>query len=206
MSRIQYKIEHYAIVILAAGKSKRLGTQKQLLQYKGKTLLNHAVDTALKTGCPSVIVVLGSNINLLRKELKDKPVIIVENMGWQQGMASSIRCGLENITATKLRLHGVILMVCDQPHVNSSLLLNLLEKKQQTGLPIAASSYADKMGTPALFDKSFFPALMKLTGDKGAGKLISDNPDKVATLSFPGGITDIDTVEDYELLKKHNDY
>lgn len=206
MSRIKYKIEHYAIVILAAGKSKRLGTQKQLLQYKGKTLLNHAVDTALKTDCPSVIVVLGSNMDLFRKELKDKPVIIVENMGWQEGMASSIRCGLENITATKLRPQGVILMVCDQPHVNSSLLLNLLEKKQQTGLPIAASSYADKKGTPALFDKSLFPALMKLTGDKGAGKLISDNPDKVATLSFPGGITDIDTVEDYELLKKDNDY
>ena len=206
MSRIQYKIEHYTIVILAAGKSKRLGTQKQLLQYKGKTLLNHAVDTALKTGCPSVIVVLGSNMDLLRKELKDKPVIIVENMGWQQGMASSIRCALENIKATIIRPQGVILMVCDQPHVNSSLLLNLLEKKQQAGLPIAASSYAGKMGTPALFDKSFFPALMKLTGDKGAGKLISDNPDKVATLSFPAGIIDIDTVEDYELLKKNNDY
>ena len=206
MSRIQYKIEHYAIVILAAGKSKRLGTQKQLLQYKGKTLLNHAVDTALKTGCPSVIVVLGSNMDLLRKELKDKPIIIVENMGWQQGMASSIRCALENIKAAIIRPQGVILMVCDQPHVNSSLLLNLLEKKQQAGLPIAASSYAGKMGTPALFDKSFFPALMKLTGDKGAGKLISDNPDKVATLSFPAGIIDIDTVEDYELLKKNNDY
>jgi len=72
-------------------------------------------------------------------------------------------------------------------------------------LPIIASSYDDKSGTPALFHKIFFSALMELTGDSGARKLIADNPDKVATIPFPEGITDIDTVSDYELLKKEND-
>jgi molybdenum cofactor cytidylyltransferase len=199
------KISNIAIVILAAGTSSRLGSPKQLLPYKGKTLLRHAVDTALETGCQSVFVVLGSNAELLRREMKDKPVIIVENTGWQEGMASSIRCGLENIMNTILRPDSAIFMVCDQPYVTSSLLLNLVEKKQETGMPIVASSYEDKsdshrIGTPALFHKSFFPALMELKGDKGARKLISDNPDKVAIVSFPEGITDIDTNEDYESL------
>lgn len=191
-------IEKCVIVILAAGSSARLGSPKQLLSYKGGNLLRHSVDAALETGCQSVLVVLGANFDLMRKELKDKPVLIVENRAWQEGMASSIRCGLENISKTILRPDCVIFMVCDQPHVNSSLLLNLVKKRRETGLPIVASRYDDKTGTPVLFHKSFFSALMELTGDKGARKLIADNPDKVATVSFPEGITDIDTKEDYD--------
>jgi molybdenum cofactor cytidylyltransferase len=195
-----------AIVILAAGTSSRLGSPKQLLSYKGKNLLRHSVEVALETGCQSVFVVLGANIELMRKELKDKPVIIVENTGWPEGMASSIRCGLERITNTILRPDCVIFMVCDQPFVSSSLLLKLLEKRQESGMQIVASSYDDQIGTPALFHKSFYPVLMELTGDRGARKMIGNNPDKVATVSFPKGITDIDTKADYELLKKENDH
>ena len=191
MNNLQLAIKHCVIVILAAGASKRLGSPKQLLVYKTQNLLRHSVDTALETGCQSVFVVLGANKELLKKELKDKPVIIIENKSWEEGMASSIRSALQNITATILPPDSVIFMVCDQPFVNSSLLLNLLATKQQTGMPIVASSYAAKMGTPALFHKSFFNALMELKGDKGAGKLISDNGDKVAVVSFPEGITDI---------------
>jgi molybdenum cofactor cytidylyltransferase len=202
MNNLQPAIKHCAIVILAAGVSKRLGSPKQLLAYKGQTLLRHAVDTAVETGCPSVFVVLGANMDLLKKEVNDKPVIIIENKSWEEGMASSIRAALQNITATLLRPDSVIFMVCDQPFVNSSLLLNLLATKQQTVLPVVASRYAGKMGTPALFHKSFFPALMELKGDKGAGKLISDNANKVAAVDFPKGETDIDTAADYELLKK----
>ena len=197
-------IGNCAIVILAAGTSARLGSPKQLLSYKGQNLLRNTVDVALETGCQSVFVVLGANIELLRKELKDKPVIIVENAGWQEGMASSIRCALGNIMSTILRPDSVIFMVCDQPYVSSFLLLSLIEKRLETGLPIVASRYEDKLGTPSLFHKSYFSALMELKGDKGARKLISDNPENVAAVNFPEGITDIDTVSDYELLKKEN--
>ncbi len=198
-------IEKCAIVILAAGASARLGSPKQLLPYKGRTLLGHTVDAALGTGCQSVFVVLGAYIDLMRSELKDKPVILVENTKWQEGMASSIRCGLENIMNNKLRPDNVIFMLCDQPFVSSSLLLNLLNKRNETGMLIVASSYDDKIGIPALFHKSFYPALMELKGDKGARRLIEDNPDKATTVAFPEGITDVDTAADYEFLKNKND-
>ena len=190
------------IVILAAGTSARLGTPKQLLSYKGKNLLRHSVDAALETGCQSVFVVLGANIELLRKELKDKPVIIIENTSWEEGMASSIRCALENITRTILRPDSIIFMVCDQPFITTSLLLSLLEKRNETGRPIVASSYGDKSGTPALFHKSFFPALMQLKGDAGARKIIQHYSNEVATVLFPEGAIDIDTLADYEALQK----
>ncbi len=199
-------IEKYAIVILAAGTSARLGSPKQLLTYKGKSFLKHSVDTALETGCRWVFVILGANIELMRKELKDKPVFLVENAGWQEGLASSIRCGLENIESAQLLPDKVIFMLCDQPYVTASILMRLIEKNQETGKQIVASSYKEKMGTPALFHKNLFPELMGLKGDKGAQKLIAGNLDKVATVQFPEGITDIDTAEDYTLLLKKNDY
>jgi molybdenum cofactor cytidylyltransferase len=200
------KLSNIAIVILAAGSSSRLGSPKQLLAYNGKNLLHHAVDTALQTGCESVFVVLGASSELLRNELKDKPVSVLENADWQEGMASSIRCGLKYITGTILRPDSVIFMVCDQPIVSSALLLELLAKRNETKMPIAASAYGDKLGTPALFHRSFFPLLMELSGDTGAGKLIAANLEKTAVVPFPEGVTDIDTAEAYEQLKKKNDY
>lgn len=206
MNHKLYAIEHCAIVILAAGVSKRLGSPKQLLPYKKQNLLRHSVDAALQTGCKSVFVVLGAHMQLLKKELNDKAVSIIENKNWQEGIASSIRAAMQHITAAELPAHCVIFMVCDQPYVNSAVLLNLLDKKNKTAMPIVASSYANILGTPALFDKSLFAALMELKGDKGAGKLMSDNADKVATVYFSRGETDIDTAAAYELLKKENDY
>jgi molybdenum cofactor cytidylyltransferase len=196
------KISNIAIVILAAGKSERMGSPKQLLEFKGENLLRHTVDAALDTECAAVFVVLGANSELLRKELKDKPVTVLENTNWEEGMASSIRYALEYITGTILRPDSIIFTVCDQPFVNGALLLNLMNKKNETGMPIVASSYGEKLGVPALFHRSIFAALMELKGDTGARKILMENAERVATVSFPEGITDIDTVADYELLKK----
>jgi molybdenum cofactor cytidylyltransferase len=80
-----------------------------------------------------------------------------------------------------------------------------LEKRKETGMPIVACSYENSTGTPALFHKNYFQYLLQLKGDRGAKKLISDNPEKVAKILFPDGITDIDTTEDYNVLKNKND-
>jgi molybdenum cofactor cytidylyltransferase len=195
-------ISNTAIIILAAGKSARMSGPKQLLLYKGKSLLSHAVDAALETGCRNVFVVLGSNRELLKKELAGKKLFIIENGGWEEGMASSIRCGLEFVKNSPLLPDCVIFMVCDQPYAGASLLMDLLEKRRETGKPIVACRYENIIGIPALFHKSFFPVLMELKGDQGARKLIAHNLDKVAELPFAGGIKDIDTKEDYAVLIK----
>ena len=197
--------QHTAIVILAAGTSSRLGSPKQLLEYNGKTLLQHAIDTALATGCPKVMVVLGARADMLKLELANEPIEVLVNKNWQDGMTSSIRYALQNITIAGFQPESIIFMVCDQPFVTSSLLMSLVEKRVETGLPIIASGYDDKAGTPAMFHKSMFPQLMDLKGDKGARALLAAQPEKVAIVPFPKGVTDIDTVADYELLKRQND-
>ena len=195
-----YTVEKCGIIVLAAGMSSRLGCPKQLIAYNGKSLLRHVVDTALQTILRPVIVVLGAYNKAVEKEMEGLKVELIQNEGWEEGMASSLRCGLDAVQRMNPETDGIIFMVCDQPHVNKSLLDSLLSVQHKTGLPGVASSYDNNLGTPALFHKFFFAELMELKGDTGARKLIKHHVDLVTTVAFPKGIIDIDTKTDYEGL------
>lgn len=203
MSNIHYKVEHCGIVVLAAGGSSRLGTPKQLLSYQGKSLVQRASAAAIQTGIKPVVVVIGANHNLLKTELEKMPVQVVHNEAWQEGIASSLRCGLAAVIKSSPATDGIIFMVCDQPFVTSAILGGLLSKQHETNCPIVASSYENNMGTPALFHKKFFTGLMSLNGDAGAGRLIKKYESETTTIKFPQGSIDIDTPGDVQsLLKK----
>src|SRR3569623_918559 len=107
-------IKNCAVVILAAGRSNRLGRQKQLLRYQNKTLLQHAIDTA-KQSVQSVIVVLGNNADNILKETVISGTQVVINNNWQSGIASAIRCGIQSVQTLDFVADAAILMVCDQP-------------------------------------------------------------------------------------------
>jgi len=170
------------------------------LQYRGKTLLKHAVHEAAIANVNAVVVVLGKNADLLAKEIDGKKVNVVENKEWEEGMASSVRSGLNTLLQNKPAIDGVIFMVCDQPHISASILNELITTQQKTGKPIVTCNYGDTIGPPALFHKSFFSELVKLKGDAGARKIIQQNMDEVATVLFPHGKIDIDTEADYNAL------
>ena len=193
-----------AIVVLAAGKSSRLGQPKQLLPFKGKSLLTHVVQVARQVS-ENVFVVVGSDKKRMEAEIRNEAVDIVFNEAWEEGMASSIRCGLKRVTDKKQDLSSVIFMVCDQPFVTADLLQTLIREKEQSGKNIVASGYAEIAGTPVLFDKSVLPELMELHGDIGARKIIVKNKERVATVDFPLGKVDMDTAEDYKKLLLQKD-
>jgi len=197
------QMRNCAVILLAAGKSARLGSPKQLLVHEGETLLHRSAQAALSTGFTPVYVVLGAAREQLGKELESMPVAIVENEGWEEGMASSIRKGLERMAQDSPEADGALFMVCDQPRVTPSLLNAIMDRQTEQGRPIVASHYGEVIGTPAVFHRSMFPRLMELTGDRGAGKLIAAMPDDVSTVEFPEGMDDIDTREDYDRLTKH---
>ncbi|MEO6730547.1 MAG: nucleotidyltransferase family protein [Ferruginibacter sp.] len=190
----------YGLIILAAGASSRLGKPKQLLLYKGQTLLEHAIQAAANTEIKPVIAVLGANADLFTNEFENKKVQFVINEEWDEGMASSIRCGLEKLLKEVPDAEAVIFMVCDQPFVTAQLLTGLVAKYEATGKPVIASSYKNTVGTPALFDKTIFSALLKLRGDTGAKKIIKENLAMVEKVDFPLGDIDIDTTADYKAL------
>ena len=191
-----------AVIILAAGRSARLGSPKQLLSYRGKTHLQHTIDTALESQASPILVVLGSGKDAIKKELEQKQVFILENSSWESGMASSISCGITNLQELAPESKAVILMVCDQPFVNAKLLNNLITKHKDTRQSIVASSYANTLGTPALFHQSLFSELLVLEGESGAKSLIKKYSLQTGFVSFDQGSIDIDTRENYRNLPK----
>ena len=191
-----------AVIILAAGRSARLGSPKQLLSYRGKTLLQHTIDTALESQASPILVVLGSRKDAIKKELEQKQVFILENSSWESGMASSISCGITNLQELAPESEAVILMVCDQPFVDAKLLNNLITKHKDTRQSIVASSYANTLGTPALFHQSLFSELLVLEGESGAKSLIKKYSLQTGFVSFDQGSIDIDSRENYRNLPK----
>lgn len=190
------------IVILAGGASTRMGRPKQLLQYNGKTLLNHAVNEAINAKADAVVVILGKNADLFEGEIDKEEVRVVINENWKEGMASSVRLGLDTLLKIKPYIDAVIFMVCDQPHISSSVLNELITKQQKTTKQIVTCNYGESIGPPALFHKKYFRDLARLNGDVGARNIIEKNIHDVAMILFPEGKIDIDTEDDFEALKK----
>jgi molybdenum cofactor cytidylyltransferase len=168
--------------------------------YKGKTLVQHAVEVAVGTGIRPVVLVSGANADVMAKEITAHNIDIVFNKDWKEGLATSIRCGLASLLVIAPAISAVIMMVCDQPFVTTKLLNLLLENYLETGKAIVASCYGKTMGTPVLFDKSIFAQLLQLQGDTGAKGILNNDPALVAAVDFPLGNIDIDTETDYQQL------
>ena len=185
-------------VILAAGASSRFGQPKQLLPFHGKTLVRTIIDAACEAGCSPVVVVIGSDSEKIRPELAHLNVINVRNTNWQRGIGSSIRSGVEALTKHAPDIGAILLLVCDQPAVNALFIDRLVATHEATKKDIVASSYADTVGVPALFDRSCFPELLSLGDEAGAKSIILQSPERVAQVAFPEGAMDIDTWEDWQ--------
>lgn len=187
-----------AIILLAAGASRRMGQPKQLLLYQGQTLLKYITKCAIASLCNPVIVVLGANAEKIEPELASLPIKIIKNNQWNQGISSSIRCGINYIQKQYSNIDGVIFLTCDQPFVSAELIKQLIDTYHSTQKTIIASQYGNTLGVPALFSSIFFPALIKLQGDRGAKKIINQYPDLVYVIDFPQGNIDLDTLENYQ--------
>jgi molybdenum cofactor cytidylyltransferase len=190
-------MDNTAIIILAAGSSSRFASFKQLIHFNNKTLLQHVIDEAIDAGAKPIVVVTGANAEEISKNLNPAQVEIAYNETWEQGMASGIAAGVQNITASKKDVEKIIIAVCDQPFVSSALFKQLYQAQSESAQHIAACAYADTIGTPALFTQKYFHALLSLKGDEGAKKILKVHREDVATVDFPRGAIDIDTEKDY---------
>lgn len=200
------------IVVLAAGASERMGEPKQLLRYGGETLLRRAVRAALDSRCRPAVVVLGARSELLIDEAAGARVEegdgarVVVNQGWAEGMASSIRCGLNAIEEeTQGRMDASVFMLCDQPFVTGEVVNRLLEAYETKRPPLVASEYPSgverTLGVPALFSRTLFQELLELRGDEGARRVIRRHASEAVTVAVPEAVFDVDTREDYMLLQ-----
>jgi molybdenum cofactor cytidylyltransferase len=187
------------IIILAAGSSSRMGSPKQQLVFQQETLLQHAIKAATGIQDAVVIVVVGANQEVITPGINEETILVVNNLNWEEGMASSIKKGIESLEVYS-EVDSALLMLCDQPFVTSALLQQMIQLKTESDSPIVACAYRETIGAPVLFDISQFPELSTLQGQEGAKKVIFKHQDKVQVLPFENGGIDIDTPEDYQRL------
>jgi molybdenum cofactor cytidylyltransferase len=195
------------LVILAAGESSRLGFYpKQLLEFKGKTLIRHAAENALSSKADLVSVVLGAQAESLKDGIEDLAVEIVINENWPDGMASSLQKGLHKLLAIEPDLSALCITLCDQPLVDSGIIDRLIETFQTGDSLIVASAYAETSGVPAVFSSRLFDELLALESSQGAKKVIVKHLDRVKKIPVPEAFYDIDTRQDFaEFLEKNPD-
>jgi len=186
-------------IILAAGNSSRLGRPKQLVPYRGQTLLTHTI-TQIRNAGVHPVVVTGAFHEEVSDSLDGQQLDIVFNPAWEEGMASGIVAGLSKILKQHPDVNAVIIAVCDQPFISSELLLQMVNTLDASGKAIIACTYADSVGTPVLFGRAYFQQLLALSGSEGAKKLVKQHPADLATIPFPDGHIDIDTIEDAQKL------
>ncbi len=180
-------------LVLAAGGSKRLGAPKQLLPYKGRTLLDHVLDTARGCDFDQLICVIGGSATEVRARVSLEDVEVVENRHFGEGCSSSIAAALH---AVDRRADVLVLMLGDQPGVTADAVKTLLTRRGDA--PLAACANEDGRGPPLAFARSTFADLEALHGDKGVWKLLDRRAPEVIDVPVPGPIPrDVNTDADY---------
>ena len=180
-------------LVLAAGGSSRLGQPKQLLPYKGATLLDAVLDTARACPFDQILVTLGGAAQEIREnvDLTGVEPVLVESFG--TGCSSSIAAALPHV-----RSEVMVLLLGDQPGVTTDAVRALLAGRRTA--PLAACRYEDGRGHPLAFGSEVFGELAQLHGDKGVWKLLDRQ--EVAEVPVEGRIPlDVDTWEDYEAVR-----
>jgi molybdenum cofactor cytidylyltransferase len=185
----------FAVILLAAGGSTRMGAVKQLLDFRGKPLLRHAAESAQASGCERVIAVLGAHEREARAVLDGLAVEIVVNDRWPEGMGTSIQSGLRALENGGIG--GAILALADQPFISPEFLAGLVARHRESGKPIVASRYSGTAGVPVFFAREAFPLLMALKPDQGCKGVILANSLEALLVDCPEAAIDIDTREDY---------
>jgi molybdenum cofactor cytidylyltransferase len=189
-------------VILAAGSSSRMGSPKQILPFRGTSLLRRSALAALDAGCFPVIVVTGAYAELSRRELDGLDVRDVLNPRWETGMASSIVAGLEGLLGADPEAAAAVILLCDQPHVTAGVISGLTAAHRVTRRPVIASTYGGSFGVPALFSRPLFAELARLEGGAGAKQVIERYASEAHFLPFRGGEVDVDTPDDFSRLSR----
>ncbi len=192
---------HSGVMILAAGASSRLGSPKQLVDYRNKPLLQHMIDLVSGLDFSGKTLVVGANETAILEAVDPGKLGVVRNQNWQEGMASSIRAGLSEILRIDPNAKQVLVLLSDQPLVNLELVLDLFHAHAAGPHSLTASYYRGMAGVPALFSRVYFDELFSLQGDRGARQILNQYPERVNRVPFAQGELDIDTPQDLIRLR-----
>jgi molybdenum cofactor cytidylyltransferase len=176
-----------------------MGRPKLAIPVQGTPMIRHAAQAALDSRCQEVIVVLGTHAEVYRALLDGLDVRTVQNPDPAEGMGSSIRVGVEAVSADA---DGVVILLADQPFVTGAVIDHLIETAYADGRRIVASAYRNTVGPPAYFHRALFLELLTLEGDRGARSVIQAYPKEGVALPLDEtAASDVDSVDDLPPVK-----
>jgi molybdenum cofactor cytidylyltransferase len=184
-----------AAIVLAGGESKRMGFPKLTLFYQGSSLLQHAISKA-RSVADETWVVVGKYQDLYTPEAERAGAKVIENLAWSEGLASSLRVGIQ---ALEPKVDAALIVLPDQPFVPVEHLQTLVNTWQEARVELVFSRYQSILGAPCVISRSLFAEVLTLRGDKGAKALIREGV-RVAEVLLEQS-EDIDTPEEAEWLK-----
>lgn len=181
-------------ILLASGSSKRMGTNKLLLPFKGLTVFEYSFNALINCSeLNKVIVVVAPDFNF---KFGKKSCKVIINESFKDGMGSSIQKGIE---ASSPDIDGYLIAFADMPNVSSELCTSLIFAFKNSGKQILVPRYNKKNGHPVVFSSQLRNKLLDIKGDIGGRQIINDNPWLVEYFDTNdmAVISDIDTKEDY---------
>ena len=193
-----------AALILAAGESRRFGEPKQLADWGGRPLLEYVAGRAAEwPRVDEVYAVLGAEAEQIMERVDLSGVTVIENLDWREGIASSLRAGLDALLGDR-EAGAALVVLADQPMVPASAVERLFEARRRSGRPVILPRYRFLRGHPVLLDRWLWPRLIAgLEGDQGARNLFLAHPEWVEEVTVgEDAPRDIDTREDLRRLRR----
>jgi molybdenum cofactor cytidylyltransferase len=186
-------------IVLAAGRSQRMGTQKLLLPLAGQTIIERVVDELLTAPITELIVVVSPDSKAIAQALSGRPVTVVINPEPNAEMLSSVRCGLRALSP---QCKAVLIAVGDQPAIDSRLLMQLIEAHRNSGCGIVMPVCGGKRGHPTILSSQYFPEILNSFDGVGLRGLPLAHPHEVEEIEIdnPSILDDVDTPADYQRL------
>ncbi len=186
-----------AILVLAAGKSSRMKTDKQLLKIADKPMLQVVLEKALEIAPKATFCTLGENFKEVKKSIRLSNINYIHNTNYHKGLSESIKSGIAYFKSVNAPFKAVFVLLGDQPAIEMKYLKKLRALWNQNRQKIIASSYNNSPGVPAIFPRIYWNELAHINGDKGAKNMMLKNQKNTILSTFTANLIDIDTLEDY---------
>lgn len=183
-------------IILAAGESKRMGSPKMILPFRGMTIIEKVIENVLSSDVDKTIIVLGAGKEKILKLTEKLPVMYCFNGNYKNGMLSSVKRGFEYLPKD---FRAAVVLLGDQPMIGASVINTVIKGYNESGKNIIIPVYNNKRGHPLLVDKRYWDEIISLDGPEGLKELINRHPDDLLEVETgnPEILKDIDTEEEY---------
>lgn len=188
-------------VVLAAGSSTRMGKNKLLFDVDGESVVRRAVRQAASAGLDPVIVVVGYEAELVRRELDrfDATCLIAVNSDYERGINSSLKTGLAAVPASAV---AAVVMLADMPLVTAEMIAALVTRYRASEAPLVISDYDGVNAPPMLYDRSLFEELRMMEGEGCGRQVVRRHKSSAEVIAWPvSALTDLDVPSDYELVR-----